>query len=60
MQRAGEEYLLTKFLERNENPDKPIFHHVTCATDTSNIKHVFNACKSTILRRNLEGSGFMT
>jgi hypothetical protein len=36
-----------------------IYHHITCATDTSNIKHVFNATKDIILRGVMEGSSFM-
>jgi len=36
-----------------------VYHHVTCATDTSNIRVVFNACKDIILKDNLRGSGFM-
>ena len=37
-----------------------IFHHVTCATDQSSINVVFNACKSVIIRRTLENTGFVS
>lgn len=34
--------------------DKPLFHHFTTAVDTENIKVVFSAVRSTILRNNLK------
>ena len=39
--------------------NKTIYSHVTCATDTSNIEFVFNACKEIILQDNLKNSGFI-
>jgi len=59
VQDAGKQYMLDKFLEKNSNEVKEIYYHITCATDTSNIKHVFDACKDIILKNNLKGSGFM-
>ena len=56
---AAREFFLQLFLRRNQQVDKEIYHHITCATDTSNIKVVFNACKDIILKNNLRGSGFM-
>ena len=58
---AGVEFIVAEYLAKNEKQDgtKEIFWHVTCATDTSNISTVFNACKEIILRKNMEGSGFM-
>lgn len=41
------------------NPDKEIYAHCTCATDTGNVKVVFNSCKDVILKGNLQASGFM-
>ena len=55
----GVEYFLGKFLEVNRQPDKEIYHHVTCATDSKNVSVVFNACKDIILKQNIKGSGFM-
>ena len=55
----GIEYFLGKFLELNKNPERTIYHHATCATDTGNVSTVFNACKDIILRGNLKDSGFM-
>ena len=55
----GIQYFLNKIVSVNRNPEKDIFHHVTCATDTSNIQFVFNACKEIILKQNLEENGFV-
>ena len=56
----GYEYILNKFLGKNQSPDsKKIYHHITCATNTDNVRAVFNACKDIILKNNLKGSGFM-
>mmetsp|Transcript_19673 Transcript_19673/g.59582 ORF Transcript_19673/g.59582 Transcript_19673/m.59582 type:complete len:352 (-) Transcript_19673:286-1341(-) len=41
----GIEFFLSKFLALNKNPDRTIYHHATCATDTGNVATVFNACK---------------
>ena len=45
---AGVNYFVGKFMEKNKNPNKKIYHHVTCATDTSNVQVVFNSCKGLI------------
>jgi hypothetical protein len=56
---AARDYFLALFLRRNQQPQKEIYHHLTCATDTGNIRVVFNACKDIILKGNLRNSGFM-
>jgi len=56
---SGVNYFLKKFLDKNKNKDREVYYHVTCATDTSNVKVVFDACKDIILRSNLKDSGFM-
>lgn len=56
---AGVKYFLDKFLAKNKNPDRQIYHHTTCATDTRNVRIVFDSCKDIILRENLKNSGFM-
>lgn len=43
----------------NQNPEREVYHHVTCATDTENVNFVFNSCKDVILRSNLKDSGFV-
>ena len=56
---AAKQYFLQKFLEVNKSESREVYHHVTCATDTANVKIVFNSCKDIILKSNLKGSGFM-
>lgn len=46
-------------IQVNQNPDREVYHHVTCATDTENVNFVFNSCKDVILRSNLKDSGFV-
>ena len=54
---AGVEYFLKKFLQVNRNPDRVVYNHVTCATDSKNVKVVFNATKDIIMRKNFEDAG---
>jgi len=53
------EYIKQKFMELNANPNHLIFSHLTCATDTSNVQKVFEACKITILSNNLVKIGLI-
>jgi len=46
-------FIEKKFLSQNEVPGKLIFTHPTCATDTDQIKKVFEACKLVLLRNML-------
>ncbi|KAL7693361.1 putative G protein alpha subunit, helical insertion [Plasmopara halstedii] len=46
--------LLGKFMETNRQPEKEVYHHVTCATDSQNVQVVFNACKDIILKQNIK------
>lgn len=55
----GTEYFLQKFLAVNSNPEREIYHHATCATDTENVSFVWNSCKDIILKNNLKESGFI-
>jgi GTPase SAR1 family protein len=55
---SGVQYFLDDFMKRN-TVDKTIFFHVTCATDSTNVRVVFDACRDIILKKNLEDSGFM-
>jgi guanine nucleotide-binding protein G(i) subunit alpha len=56
---AGVAYFVSKFVTKNKVEERQIYHHVTCATDTRNVRVVFDACKDIILRENLKNSGFM-
>jgi len=52
-------FITQKFLELNKSEVKQIYPHLTCATNTDNIRFVFNAVKDIILQNNLRLSGFM-
>ena len=56
---SGIEYFVQKFLARNAIHDE-IYHHVTCATDTSSVRFVFNACKDVITENHLKSEGFLS
>jgi len=51
------EYIQEQFVSLNENPEKGVYAHVTCATNTDNIRVVFEAVKSIVLSAALRGSG---
>ena len=55
---AGADYFVNTFLSKNKGEGQ-VYHHLTCATDTANVKVVFNSCKDIILRNNLKSTGFM-
>ena len=57
----GVAYFLKKFKERKHpGPEEhTIYHHVTCATDTRNVRVVFDSCKEIIMKENLKDSGFL-
>ncbi|KAL6063563.1 G-protein alpha subunit [Balamuthia mandrillaris] len=50
-------YIREQFVAQNDQPKKHIYPHITCATDTDNIMHVFNAVKDIILHKALDDSG---
>lgn len=52
------QWFVQRFVEKNKD-GKELYYHITCATDTENVKTVFNSCKDIILKSNLRGSGFM-
>ncbi|CAM4481961.1 unnamed protein product [Caretta caretta] len=51
-------YIKKQFLGLNlKKEDKEIYSHMTCATDTRNIKFVFNAVTDIIIKENLKDCG---
>lgn len=50
-------FVKQKFLEKNNNENKEVYVHLTCATDTQNIDFVFKAVTNTIIQANLKKSG---
>jgi len=56
---AGSKFIEKRFIGLNRNPaEKHVYPHITCATDTENIRFVFNAVKDIILHQALDASGF--
>jgi len=47
-------YISDKFMEKNRNSKRQIYPHLTCATDTGNIKIVWKFCRDIVLRIALE------
>ena len=47
------------YQEQNPEKDKTLYPHFTCATDTNNIRRVFNDVKDTVLLKSLEEYGIM-
>lgn len=45
------EWIQLQFQQKNPNPDRQIYAHITCATDKNNVKMVFEVCKDIILRQ---------
>jgi len=52
-------YLIHQFESKNRNPDKQVYTHITCATNTDNVNAVFNAVKDIIIRRSLNEAGLV-
>jgi hypothetical protein len=50
-------YIQTQFENKNRSPNKEIYCHMTCATDTNNIQVVFDAVTDIIIANNLRGCG---
>ncbi|XP_036409660.1 guanine nucleotide-binding protein subunit alpha-11-like [Megalops cyprinoides] len=55
---AAMQFIQTMYLQqtvsREEKKSKPVYPHFTCATDTQNIRKVFNDVKNTVLINSLE------
>jgi guanine nucleotide-binding protein G(i) subunit alpha len=49
-------FIEDKFVEQNKSR-KGVYPHITCATDTGNVRFVFNAVKDIILQQTLDSSG---
>jgi GTPase SAR1 family protein len=56
---AGCELIETTFQSKNRNPEKSIYSHITCATDTTNVAAVFNAVKDIVIRKSLGEAGLI-
>ena len=56
----AKEFILAMFMSVNPDPDnRRIFAHFTQATDTENIKRVFNDVREHVLEQNLKDYNLM-
>jgi GTPase SAR1 family protein len=56
---AGVAYFKERFLARNKTgSNKKIYVHITCATDSKNVRYVFDSCKDILLRNSIKDTGF--
>ena len=53
-------YIQLQFENLNRHPEKMIYTHFTCATDTTNVQFVFDAVSDVILTKVLGDLGLMT
>jgi len=50
----GGKFIADKFLSKNLDPQKLIYPHITCATDTENVRIVFDTVRTSILQNALQ------
>lgn len=46
---SGAEYFRSRFVSLNNSPYKEIYAHLTCGTDTNNVKHVMDSVNQIII-----------
>lgn len=52
--KSASDFIRAKFIEKSKkNKQRSIFSHFTCATDTEQIRFVFNSVKHIFLQRNI-------
>ncbi|KAI7862109.1 guanine nucleotide binding protein, alpha subunit [Spinellus fusiger] len=53
------DYILHQFVSLNQSKKRQIYTHITCATDTQQIKFVMSTISEIILNNNLKGVGVL-
>lgn len=56
---SGADFFANKFVSVNESPTKQVYVHLTCATDTSQIRFVLSAVNDIIIQVNLRECGLL-
>ena len=56
---SASQFLVSKFTVLNQSETKQIYTHLTCATDTSQIKFVMAAVNDIIIQANLRECGLL-
>jgi len=54
---AASEFIMQQFINKNKQPKVKIYAHITCATDTENVKFTFNSVKKIVINSSLTKSG---
>jgi len=54
---AAKEFILNMFKQKVGNQKKQLYWHFTCATDTENVRHVFDSVSDIIIEKNMERIG---
>jgi len=52
-------FVQSQFEQKRRDANQEIYTHITCATDTNNMRHVFNAVKDIVIRRSLREGGLL-
>lgn len=56
---SASKFVAQKFIELNKSDTKQVYTHFTCATDTNNVKNVFDCVRDIILHNNLRDNGLL-
>ncbi|KAI8096793.1 G protein alpha subunit [Halteromyces radiatus] len=56
---AARDYIMKRFVSINNSPDKQVYTHFTCATDTEQVEFVMSAVHDIILQSNLRNVGLI-
>eukprot|EP00461_Guttulinopsis_vulgaris_P001310 UN01310 len=56
---SAQQWICEQFKSKNRNKDQVIYDHCTTATDTNNVRSVFNAVKDIIIRNALKAAGLL-
>lgn len=56
---SAKNWILQQFLNKNRNPAKVVYSHVTCATNQDNVRTVFEAVKDILIRAALDEAGLL-
>lgn len=56
---TGCKAILQQFEERSRDPEKAIFPHITCATDTGHIAVLFDGVRDIVIRESLRQAGLV-
>lgn len=56
---SASEYIKNEFTSLNKSDKKQVYTHITCATDTTNVKYVMDAVTDIIIKQSLQQGGLL-